>query len=463
MKDQEETTSPQENIVKKPPVISVKQAVFRIAVILGIMVCALVGVFLYNAYMKQRDIRRAHRELVEKVESYAEVAYGDKVYEDRDLEGMTGDELSEIFKSDINDVYNRKVNIKINDDTYEYSMEYLLSDVYYRVTGGRIYRRGEEDELAEYIVDVDKDLSEEDQGKIIDGKKSPTPVSVELISVSNNNEIKKIISEYQSIYDIAPKNATINAKLKIKKEKEGQVLDTSTISTDLTNYLESDNTVDLTKEYKTDEVHPDVYASYLKPIKKVIGSYTTKFIPTNARGHNIKVAAKRVNGILLNPGDEISFLDILYDDSDGNKYEESGGFLGNKVVQVEGGGICQVSTTAYDAFLTAGIVPVERHPHTCPVSYAPMGLDAALAIGTKDLVVRNTYDVPILVCTKVKDVNLTVSIYSYKKAKQGYTYKPKSIKTDGELTAKSYLDIYKGGNLVDSIALSVDTYQKAGG
>jgi vancomycin resistance protein YoaR len=175
------------------------------------------------------------------------------------------------------------------------------------------------------------------------------------------------------------------------------------------------------------------------------------------------LAATRIDGKYLKPKERISFLEVLYDDSDGKSYGKSGGFLNNKVVQVEGGGICQVSTTAYDAFLLSGIIPVERYPHTCKVSYAKPGLDAALAVGVKDLVVENTLDCPILIRSRVKGNTLTVSVYSYKNAKKGYTYKMRTVSGEDSMTVDSFLDVYKGKTLVETKTLATDKYKKLRG
>ena len=144
-------------------------------------------------------------------------------------------------------------------------------------------------------------------------------------------------------------------------------------------------------------------------------------------------------------------------------YEESGGFLDDRVVQVEGGGICQVSTTAYVAFLRAGIIPQERHAHTCPVTYAPLGMDAALAVGVKDLIVKNTLKRPVFVQTLVKKQRLYVNIFSYSDAKGGKMFVPRVKADKKRLTAKSYLDVKKNGSTIKTIKLAEDKYKKATG
>ena len=155
----------------------------------------------------------------------------------------------------------------------------------------------------------------------------------------------------------------------------------------------------------------------------------------------------------------ISFLDVLYDDSDGKAYEKSGAYFKGEIVQATGGGICQVSSTAYATFLFAGIIPEKRYPHSIPVSYAPLGLDAALSVGGKDLQIKNTLDAPILIQAKTKNGRLNIYLKSYKNALHGYRYKPKSVELS-KRAAKSYLEVYKGKKKVKTIFLSKDKYGK---
>ena len=92
-----------------------------------------------------------------------------------------------------------------------------------------------------------------------------------------------------------------------------------------------------------------------------------------------------------------------------------------------------------------------------PVGYSKLGLDAALSVGGKDLIIKNTLDVPILILCKAQKGTLTVAIQSYKDALKGKTYKPRSEKiTDKE--AKTFLDVYVGKTKQETISLSHDTY-----
>ena len=337
----------------------------------------------------------------------------------------------------------RSATLTIDGDNHVYTMTELGEHIYYEYEN-KTYELGNESSLASLLFDADSSISEEELDSLVQ-------------SESDADAVTKIMKELSSTYDTSAKNARINSHGKITASKPGHVLDTTSIYNDLTSYLSQKTTDNYSASYKTSAVEPAWTTEDLKEVNTVISSYSTSFVSTNPRGANIKIAASRLDNSFLLPGESISFLDVLYDDSDGKSYQKSGAFFKGKVVQAEGGGICQVSTTAYASFLFAGIIPTKRYPHSIPVSYSPLGLDAALSVGGKDLLVENTLDYPLLISAKTKGNTLNVHLTSYANALKGYRYKPRAEKLSSK-KAKSYLDVYKNGKKVKTIFLGKDTY-----
>ncbi|MBO4396187.1 MAG: VanW family protein [Eubacterium sp.] len=467
MKPEESKKTGLHKTAEKPVAAEQSRTNSRGAMVLLVMIAVMVGLGITYIVLSTRGSnaeQSRQTEMESVVNPHLSTAFGNKWLGDEDLEGKDETYIRRRLEEIIDRYNSRTVTIRIGKKhQYTYSMKDLNETIQFvcKESGGETgYSAGREDALAKHIVSLDKDLPIKDQYDIINGKRQTKQAHIELQCIPDKNEVTKIVKKYSEIFDVAPKNATIKKDFSITKERDGRVLDTAKIAGDLNDYLSSDETNDFSRIYKTSPVKATVKASYLKKINTVIGSMSTVFIPTNVRGENIKLAASRVDGKLLNPGESISFLDTLYDDSDGKSYGKAGGFLNNKVVQVEGGGICQVSTTAYDAFLFAGIIPKERYPHTCRVSYVKPGFDAALAVGVKDLVVENTLDCPLMIRAYTKESKLYVAIYSYKDAKGGNTYKLRS-KTEGDgLTVESFLDVYQGDTLIETRALAVDTYKR---
>lgn len=153
-------------------------------------------------------------------------------------------------------------------------------------------------------------------------------------------------------------------------------------------------------------------------IKELIGKGTSRFkgsIPS--RIHNISLAASRINGSLIEPGQTFSFNDALGDVSKFTGYKEAFIIKDGKTVLGDGGGVCQVSTTLFRAALNAGLGITERRAHAYRVSYyeqdSPPGLDATVYSPTTDLKIKNDTQNSVLIQAKADTKNLTLSFELY--------------------------------------------------
>ena len=146
------------------------------------------------------------------------------------------------------------------------------------------------------------------------------------------------------------------------------------------------------------------------PAHTLISSYTTAYDPTESRAVNIALAASKINGMVVQPRQEFSFSNAFGPRTAANGYVKGPMFVGTQTVLGTGGGICQVTSTAYAAMLQGGIQATERHPHSKPVTYIPAGMDATIAAGQKDLKFVNTFDYPIIInASTTPDGTVTVS------------------------------------------------------
>ena len=141
----------------------------------------------------------------------------------------------------------------------------------------------------------------------------------------------------------------------------------------------------------------------------IIGSWTTYYDETVPRAINVRLAAQRINGRILQPGELMSFSNSILPRTKENGYVAAPVIRGFGI----GGGICQVSSTLYAAMCQALMPTVERYPHSERISYLPVGLDATIATGYKDLKFINPYDKPIQLLTSTVDGALTVTIQFY--------------------------------------------------
>ena len=141
----------------------------------------------------------------------------------------------------------------------------------------------------------------------------------------------------------------------------------------------------------------------------VRGSCTTKFDPRASRATNIAVAASRINGVVIQPGEEFSFNKTILPRTAANGYVEAPIYVSGKHSTGTGGGICQVSSTMYSAMLNGGIPATERHPHSLPVPYLPEGRDATIAGNYYDLRFVNIYNTPLQI-SAVADLRTKVML-----------------------------------------------------
>lgn len=159
---------------------------------------------------------------------------------------------------------------------------------------------------------------------------------------------------------------------------------------------------------------PNITKEQLQQVKDLLGTFSTSFNNRNNRGKNITHAASRINGTLLLPGEEMSASDSMGSRNAENGYLEAGSYLNGTTVQTYGGGVCQVSSTLYNAVLLADLEITERHPHSMLVDYVNPAMDAAISEGSKDLKFKNNTDAPIYVEGYTNGGKLVFAIYGKK-------------------------------------------------
>ena len=132
----------------------------------------------------------------------------------------------------------------------------------------------------------------------------------------------------------------------------------------------------------------------------VLGSFSTPYsmeVKAADRTFNLKIGAAALDGHVLMPGERFSFNELVGERSAERGYRWAPGISGGQIIDVLGGGICQIASTIHGAGFFAGLDIVRARPHSRPSSYVDMGLDATVVWDTVDLVLRNPYDFPLVV------------------------------------------------------------------
>ena len=153
-----------------------------------------------------------------------------------------------------------------------------------------------------------------------------------------------------------------------------------------------------------DEAFPDKLAFFA----------TTYSTADTNRNTNIALAAKSINNVVLLPGEEFSYNELIGECSAKQGYKPATTYLNGKLSTGIGGGICQVSTTLYNAVLRANLEVTQRKNHSMGVTYVPAGQDAMVSIGTSDFKFKNNRSYPIRIVAYTGVGNVTCEIYGLK-------------------------------------------------
>ncbi|KAB2892368.1 MAG: hypothetical protein F9K40_18680 [Kofleriaceae bacterium] len=151
-------------------------------------------------------------------------------------------------------------------------------------------------------------------------------------------------------------------------------------------------------------------------ISHVLGTFTTTFpVGDKDRNFNLKLAASKLNGVVLQPGVEWSFNDTVGDRTEKEGYKIAHVITAGEMVDGLAGGTCQISTTLFGASFFAGIDIVKTSNHSRPSTYVPMGLDATVVYPTVDLKMKNPYDFPVVIHYRVARGQSVVEILGKKR------------------------------------------------
>jgi vancomycin resistance protein YoaR len=151
-------------------------------------------------------------------------------------------------------------------------------------------------------------------------------------------------------------------------------------------------------------------------ISHVLGTFTTKFsVADRERNFNLKLAASKLNGHVLKPGEELSFNDTVGERSEKEGYKVAHVITAGEMVDGLAGGTCQISTTLFGASFFAGLNIVKTTAHSRPSVYTPLGFDATVVWPNVDLKLSNPYDFPVAIHYRVAGGESTVEILGHKR------------------------------------------------
>ena len=235
----------------------------------------------------------------------------------------------------------------------------------------------------------------------------------------NKDKLKSYIEGLSKNINVSMKNASIkieNSNIKIQKDEEGVNLQVDESLNNAINELEKGNTlINLVVE----KIQPDVKEESLEKVDTMLGTYSTKFDSSvSGRSHNVALAAKSTSDVILMPGESFSYNEHTGTRTISNGYKNAPVIVQGVVQEGIGGGVCQVSSTLYNAVLYAGLEIESIKNHSIPSSYVPKGRDATVSDGAIDFIFKNNLKYPVYIKNSVYGNTLTCTIYGSNEDKQ---------------------------------------------
>ncbi len=311
-----------------------------------------------------------------------------------------------------------------------------------------------------------------------------TGLEEKIKNLSNEIDIPAVDAKLN--FDVTKENPLV-----FTQEQYGEVVDQEALKTIIDEKLL--NSVKIDVEVPMIEVIPNVLKIDLEKTVAKRGSFSTNYSSSSEdRKHNVKHALEAFNGMVITPQQEVSFNETTGSRTAENGYKKANVILNGVYVEGTGGGVCQASTTLYNALLNADVEILEVNKHTLPASYVWLAFDAMVSEGYSDLKFKNNTDANLYIKTSADDENVYVEVYGKPFAENEYVQRRVEFlgaiphpgdrivpDTDGQYSnkvtykgeylrlkypregykAKGYIDRYKDGVLIESELIRDETYQ----
>ncbi len=309
--------------------------------------------------------------------------------------------------------FNKKnlvINVNFNAELFSKSIENINNEIPDKVVNSS-YKIDGSNLIVENSANgykIQDDLLKKNLENAILNNESTVQIPVEQFEA----EAVDILAIYNAIHKDAVDAYFTTNPYEIHKEEEG--LDFA-ISLEDAQKLVSQNQATFTIPLKV--LKPKVTVKNLsqEAFPDLLASYSTSYATSSAnRCTNVELATKSINGYVLMPGETFSYNDTVGQRTAARGYKEAGVYLNGEVTTGLGGGICQVSSTLYNAVLLSNLEIVERTNHTFKPSYVPAGQDATVSWGAPDFKFKNNRNYPIKISATTSGKNIYFNIYGLK-------------------------------------------------
>lgn len=266
------------------------------------------------------------------------------------------------------------------------------------------------------------------------------PYNIKIKATYNEVKLSKQLEKIYEKVNVEAVDATFyvepSGEIKRSESKEGRDVDISKLKDDIYNMINKKKIKDINLPVLT--LYPKTSTKQVKSINSILGQFSTSFNDSTSRGSNIHVAGESTSDVLLMPGETFSYNKKTGARNWVNGYQSAPIIVGGRVVNGEGGGVCQVSTTIYNAALLSGLTIDEVHNHSLPSRYAPRGRDATVSYGYTDLKFTNPYTHPIYIKNIVGNGAITSKIYGCSLDRERIVIRMEEEYLKDKITVKTY-------------------------
>lgn len=316
--------------------------------------------------------------------------------------------------------------ISVNGMTKSEAKEKLLKEIDW---GMRVSFNGETKEIA--------NLMETKLDEVLDEAFDKAEAGEYTVKTDGLEELAKQQADIVADgWDIQPKNGSIDSYDKNSGEfvfagaENGKLIEREKLTADILAAVnKGDYKANITAT--ATEVEPEITEAEARASFKRLGTYTTTTTSNKDRNENVRIAAAAINGMIIQPGHEFSFNLTTGNRTAEKGYRPAGAYVNGVLVEEPGGGVCQVSSTLYNAVVFSGLKTTERHAHSYEPSYVTPGEDAMVSYdghSGPDMKFVNNSKTAVGIKTSFSNQKLTVSIYGNPILEEGVTLSMSSSK-----------------------------------
>ena len=288
----------------------------------------------------------------------------------------------------------------------------------------------------------------------------------------NDEIMRETLDDVAAMYNVPHVDAKLTRSggtFSVTPESDGKVIDVNSAVTEIHNYLANDWDGQVwsdTLNFVTDKA--TCTAADCAQVKDLLGSFSTRFSTGSAnysRNKNLENGMNLLNGITIPVGETISVNSFLEPWTTSNGWYAGGTYVNGRVEDTLGGGICQVSSTLYNAALNAEIEVVERYNHSMTVGYVPLSMDAALAGTWKDLKLKNNTNTPVYIEGIYTNGQITFNIYGVetRPSNRSVQYVSQRTSSSSGYSYKLLKRVYVDGALQSEDVVNTSNYKNGGG